>query len=382
MAKQQLQQIQYGYGARDDQEDPYADLYDPAQVAATANYGAPTPPAPPGPDDPGPPPDDGSDQGRDPLPPPPPGGTSTVPGAPPPTPGPAASDAITADEVAAMMRAEGVPESIIAQEAGSITRYGRSGVGAVIAQSLQSWMARGNGGTGGGGAAAGSGGAGRDIGQGLGAGGSEALSMQLIQQLIANLTAQSQAQSQQQSATQAAQAAQQEQLRQSILAQIQQLIAEGGQPIGDVSASPQAAAFSAATQRGTARARSEQMERRAAQNLSTSGPAETDILGLQDSASLAQGAYEAQLTDKLLTDKKDRLEKALTLGAGVMQEADRLEAQRQLNQLNAAIQANQQQLSLTLGLLHNMQFYDSLGYDIGAQEGGANASAAGAGGGG
>lgn len=161
-------------------------------------------------------------------------------------------------------------------------------------------------------------------------------------------------------------------LRDQVLAQLQAMITEGGKPIGDVSASPEALAYRTALDRGTADTRSALAERRTAQGLGGSNM-DTDILGLKQEQAYAQSQYEAKLSHDLLLDKKDRLERAMSMGAGIISDEQRLQVQQQLSSVNSA-------LAMFTALLGNQFNYDQLGYWLAAQEGNANASAANPGG--
>jgi hypothetical protein len=165
-----------------------------------------------------------------------------------------------------------------------------------------------------------------------------------------------------------------EALRTQILAGLQQLITEGQQGIGDVSRNPEALAYSRATQRESARARSQALERRAAQGLLGSGAAETDILGIQQQSTEAQAQFEATLAHNLLNERRDRLERALTTGAGYLSQEQQFQLQSQLAQTNAS-------LSLLQALFQNQQFYDTLGLQYFQEQNRQNQASVGAAGG-
>jgi hypothetical protein len=164
-------------------------------------------------------------------------------------------------------------------------------------------------------------------------------------------------------------------LRQQILDALQQIISQGNQPIGDVSQTPEAMAYSRAQQREQQRARSQSLERRTAQGLGTSGAAQTDINAGQQKAAAQQAQYEATLAHNLLSERKDRLERALTTGSGFLNQEQQLRLQEQLQNTNAALSSTENQIKLIESLLFNQRFYDDLAYRYSTAENTANTDA-------
>lgn len=155
-------------------------------------------------------------------------------------------------------------------------------------------------------------------------------------------------------------------LQAQILAQLQALIEEGSKPLGDISQTPQALASRIALDRGAAETRSAMAERRAAQGINLGGTnIDQEVAGIKQAQAEAQSQAEGKIAMELLKDKKDRLERALSLGAGIVSDEQRLYAQQQLNQVNTALQ-------LFLSLLGSEYNYDYLGYLAGRDEANAN----------
>jgi len=166
--------------------------------------------------------------------------------------------------------------------------------------------------------------------------------------------------------------------RQQILDSLKQLIAQGSEPIGDVSNDPRSRAARTSAQRNYEQARSEAAERRASQGLLFSGATETDINAAQQQRAETQQVVEAQIAGSLLQDRKEKLTTALQLGAGIISEDQRLQVQKELAQVEQALHSTQLQLQLAQSLMQNQQFYDKLGYDLGLQEAGLNSGSVGA----
>lgn len=164
-------------------------------------------------------------------------------------------------------------------------------------------------------------------------------------------------------------------LRQQILDALKTLIAQGTEPVGDVSQQPEAMAYSRAQQREQQRARSQALERRGSQGLLYSGQANTDINVGQQASAAKQAQYEATLAHNLLTDRKDRLERALTTGAGFLTNEQSQRLQEQLQNTNAALGSTDQQIKLIESLLFNQRFYDDLAYRYSTAENSANGGA-------
>lgn len=164
-------------------------------------------------------------------------------------------------------------------------------------------------------------------------------------------------------------------IRSKIMSAISMMIDQGSQPIGDVSQSQQAKAYQIASQRNAEQDRSAAMERRAAQGLLTSGPAETDVNAIDQQRSEKQSAFEAQLTTTLLADRSQKLTTALQTGAGIMSADQQAALQAELQSVNSELAKSSLQLQLTNSILSNSHFYDDLGYRIGSTAAGLNASA-------
>lgn len=166
-------------------------------------------------------------------------------------------------------------------------------------------------------------------------------------------------------------------MRVQMMAALQEMIRQGQEPVGDVSNTPQAQANQIATQREYEHNRSAAAERRASQGLLFSGPFEQDINGAQQQRSEKQGAFEAQIVQTILNDRKERLTSALQMSAGILSEDQRVGLQRELQQVNAALQQTQLKIMLAGSLFQNQQFYDNLGYGLGGTEAAANAKSVG-----
>jgi hypothetical protein len=158
---------------------------------------------------------------------------------------------------------------------------------------------------------------------------------------------------------------------------ISRIITEGQQPVGDVSEDPTAVAYRRAQRREADRSRSQALERRASQGLLYSGPAETDIEGIAQHSNEMQSAFEAQLAQTILMDRKDRLERAIAQGSGFINQQQQYQLQSQLQETNAALAQANQYLDFIRLLLQNQQYYDQLGYNYSALENNANSAAGG-----
>lgn len=138
---------------------------------------------------------------------------------------------------------------------------------------------------------------------------------------------------------------------QALLDLLQKIIEQNSQPMGDVSGTPAAMAYQAANQRGADFTRSALAERLAAEGQGAtqgeggSGALTSDLLGLEQAKGERQAQYEAQLSERLLTDRQNRLLQALQLGMGYMTDQQRIQLQAELQQTNSALDY----LRITLG---------------------------------
>lgn len=173
----------------------------------------------------------------------------------------------------------------------------------------------------------------------------------------------------------ASSSASQDPFRAQLMSALSKLIQEGQQPVGDVSDTPQARAYQLATQRNADKQRSRLAEQRGAQGLLRSGTFEQDKNAVDQQRSQAQAGYEAQLANTILEDRKQKLEYALTTGAGYITNEQQIELQRELQGINAALAQTSIQLQLAQALMSNQRFYDQLGVDVGKTELGANQNA-------
>lgn len=164
----------------------------------------------------------------------------------------------------------------------------------------------------------------------------------------------------------------QDPFRAQLMDALSKLVQEGQQPVGDVSASPQAKAFQRASTRNAEKQRSRLAEQRGAQGLLRSGTFEQDKNAIDQQTAAAQSGYEAQLANTILEDRKQKLEYALTTGAGYITNEQQLQLQRELQGINAALAQTSIQLQLAQALLGNQRFYDQLGFNIGQAEQGGN----------
>lgn len=148
-------------------------------------------------------------------------------------------------------------------------------------------------------------------------------------------------------------------LRDAILASLQEIIKQNSGPLGDVGATPQAQANRNATQRAAEFQRSAMAERLSAEGLGNlegeagSGAFDSEVAGINQARGEANAKYEAELADRMLTQRHDRLMSALQLGAGYLTDEQRLQLQQELQQTQAA-------LDVTRMMLQNQQFYDNL----------------------
>lgn len=167
----------------------------------------------------------------------------------------------------------------------------------------------------------------------------------------------------------------QDPFRATLMDSLSKLIQEGQTPVGDVSNTPQARAFQLASTRNADKQRSRLAEQRGSQGLLRSGAFEQDKNAVDQQRSMAQSGYEAQLANTILEDRKQKLQYALSTGAGFITQEQQLELQRELQGINAALAQTSIQLQLAQALLGNQRFYDELGLRVGQTEAGLNQSA-------
>lgn len=167
----------------------------------------------------------------------------------------------------------------------------------------------------------------------------------------------------------------QDPFRAQLMDSLSKLIQEGQTPVGDVSNTPQARAFQLASTRNADKQRSRLAEQRGQQGLLRSGTFEQDKNAVDQQRSMAQSGYEAQLANTILEDRKQKLQYALSTGAGFITQEQQLELQRELQGINAALAQTSIQLQLAQALLGNQRFYDELGFRVGQTEAGLNQSA-------
>lgn len=162
---------------------------------------------------------------------------------------------------------------------------------------------------------------------------------------------------------------QQSALRGQLESSLMDFINQNRQPVDPASihGSPEAQAFQLQNQRNSEYLRSAMAERLGAEGLGNvesgggSGAFDSQLAGIQQSQAEGQSQYEAQLAHQILTDRADRLQAALQMGAGYLSDQQRLEMQQQLQQTQAG-------LDLARLRLGNQQFYDQLGFNIGSKE--------------
>lgn len=101
-----------------------------------------------------------------------------------------------------------------------------------------------------------------------------------------------------------------------------------------------------------------------------SGAFDASMLGIGQQRGAQQAMFEGQLAERMLNDRQTRLQSALQLGAGYLNDQQRLQLQGELQRVNQA-------LEMARLLLSNQQFYDDLGYRIGSREADLNQGASG-----
>jgi hypothetical protein len=154
-----------------------------------------------------------------------------------------------------------------------------------------------------------------------------------------------------------------------VRAQILELIGKDPSAVSanDPALAPQIAAHRAAMDRSQRIAQNEMAERFHGAGVSTSSSGFVNEIGRsRDAAAQSGAAYEADLVGREIADRRNQLMQALQLGAGVLSDSERLAAQRELSELDAALRRE----SMTL---QNNQFNSRLGFDIGSREADMNA---------
>ena len=140
--------------------------------------------------------------------------------------------------------------------------------------------------------------------------------------------------------------------------------------VEDPNLRPAAQAYGNAAQRETQRRREIMAERMAAQGMGDSGAMDAEIAsGLQDEG-VGVANFEANLVLQEMQSRREELQQALTLGAGLITAEQQRALQAELANLDAAIRREAM-------ALQNQQFNDTLGFNIGDREAYWNAVAAG-----
>jgi hypothetical protein len=116
-------------------------------------------------------------------------------------------------------------------------------------------------------------------------------------------------------------------------------------------------AYDTQAEREAERTRNAVAERMEASGQSGSGAYDQALLGVEQRAGEQRNTFAANLAVQQLTEQRDQIMEALSLGANLMTEEQRLALQERLGLLNASIQ----QWSLQL---QNQQFNDTLGWQM------------------
>ena len=186
----------------------------------------------------------------------------------------------------------------------------------------------------------------------------------------------------------------------AIRSQVLGLLQSNQQPINadEITNTPENRAFQRVQERALQRFRAEQAEGRASRGVGAnqageiSGPLQSDITGGQEAVAERMQAFESQLVSRELQNRRTQLMQALQIGAGILNQDQQQQIQKELANIDAQLRrelgqadiglrgflgGGQLSLGLLQTLLGNQQFYDRLGYDVGGQEAGFNQNALG-----
>lgn len=128
--------------------------------------------------------------------------------------------------------------------------------------------------------------------------------------------------------------------------------------INDADLKPIADAHRLAAQRGQEQTRARLAEHYGAQGYGGSGAMDSMIASALENEGQSNAAFEAQLVNQKLQERRQQIMDSLKMGVGLLSEDQRNALQMALSQIDAALRNRQMDLQ-------NQQFNDNLGFQIG-----------------